>query len=215
MLVSGRVDLYFCTGWSVVILRQVQLDHPCTGLVACEDRGDRKRILGGTHEIRVIKDVWIFVDDVYIPGTCECPLFWGASTSTLQKKAISLQSKQGSIRFQVYMVYISSKTPRFWTTPGSCLFQISFRCLRTKLQPSDQNWSLYVDQDSGDNNYHIFTYIYLTNNPNVGKYTIHGSSGICIYNVFIYAHLFELIKFRNQSFWTLAISLIDWPHGCI
>ena len=201
MLVSGRVNFTFARG--------EVLDHSTAGPTGvpmhrstrCMRFRSRRPVnpkppWGKTHEIRVAKDVCNFLLMMwkYTRNLWVCPLFWGFNFSPPKEGRTKLHQKRGQLGSYRY-VTISSKTSRF-ELPQEVV--ISFRCLRTKLQPSDQNWSLYVDQDSGDNNthvwyiYHIFTYIYHKNHPTVGKYTIRGSSGI--------------------TFWTLAASLIDWPH---
>ena len=69
----------------------------------------------------------------------------------------------------------------------------------------------------------IFTYIYPKNDPNVGKYSIHGASGICyllffstkdsfsIMLIFIFAlMLFEIAFYLLASHSNNKIWLIDW-----
>ena len=46
-------------------------------------------------------EVPLFLETIYIPGTCECPLFWGLNPL----KEGRFQSKQGSFGFQIY-IYI-------------------------------------------------------------------------------------------------------------
>ena len=46
--------------------------------------------------------------------------------------------------------------------------------------------------------YGIFTYIWHKNQPNVGKYTIHGPMGVCVYFVGLSScHLINLIFYKK------------------
>ena len=59
--------------------------------------------------------------------------------------------------------------------------------------------------------YGIFTYIYHTNQPNVGKYTIHGSYGLQIFmplhvEVADLLHVFFCFHFPRYSLWTSRLN---------
>ena len=137
---------------------------------------------GKTHEIRVAKDVWIFVDDVKIyPEPVSLSSILGLQLQPWKKRRpLKLQSKQG-VNW-VGSRYVSLLKPPDFELPQEVVYFFSM--------PSNEittKWSklkFHVDQDSGDNNthvwyiYHIFTNIYHKNHPNVGKYTIHGSSSV-------------------------------------
>ena len=134
-LILGQ-SVSFREGWSLLlhgvkcwtILRQVQLEYPCTGpLVACGfDRGDRlnEAILGVTYEIRVAKDVWIFVDDVYIPGNLwMSKKIWGFNFNPeKKKKALETPIKTGG---QLGSRYVSLLKPPDFELPREVVYFFS------------------------------------------------------------------------------------------
>ena len=113
------IDLYFCTGvkcWTI-LRRQVQLDRPCTGLVACGfDRGstENPKPSLGPH----MKSEWQKMFDLfcwwclYTRNLWVCPLFWGFNFNPPKEGWTKLQSKKGSMGF-IPVCCISSKTSRF------------------------------------------------------------------------------------------------------
>ena len=94
-----------------------------------------------------------------------------AMSKTIQNHRSSQTSSQGAMSFACLLTCQVPRLLRLYRTGKETVFEAAVAIWLVL-------WNMFYFSIPRPSMYGIFTYIYPINDPNVGEYTIHGSSGI-------------------------------------